>query len=273
MRAAYGRFALGMNGKAIPRAWLPLLPLAVLAVAWALSASAAHAQSPTADPQPVLVYENIHDGDVLQQTAFGIQLCFASPVNITDLDKGGDFSFRVTEPDGLILGHRDVFQRDGYGITVYLASPIGGSVGQWKFHYRLTSPDARSALEGDITYVVDPSGSPVPQATPPVCVSSGGTATASPTPGTGTTRPVDLGANVVPVTIRPSASPAPTASPGAAGSGSGSSGSSPDILKYALLTTAAAGAAGVILLIGYLVRRRVGYDPHREKPGGGGDHH
>jgi len=31
----------------------------------------------------------------------------------------------------------------------------------------------------------------------------------------------------------------------------------------------AAGAAGVILLIGYVVRRRVGYDPHREKPGDG----
>jgi hypothetical protein len=27
------------------------------------------------------------------------------------------------------------------------------------------------------------------------------------------------------------------------------------------------------LLIGYLIRRRVGYDPHREKPGSGDDHH
>lgn len=43
----------------------------------------------------------------------------------------------------------------------------------------------------------------------------------------------------------------------------------PDIDKYAFLTIGAAGAAAVIGTIGYLIRRRVGFDPHR--PGGGGD--
>jgi hypothetical protein len=259
-----------MTGKAIRRAWLPLLPLAVLAVVLAFSSSIAHA----ADPQPQLVYQNIHDGDVIQQTAFGIQLCFASPVNIKDLDKGGDFKFSVTEPDGLGLGNRDVFQPDGYGITVYPGNPVGGTAGQWKFHYRLTSPDAQSALEGDISYTVDPNGSPIPQATPPVCVANGGTATASPTPGPSTTTPAtanatSANATSAPTSVRPSASATPAASPIAtAGSGSG-----PDILKYALLTIGAAGAAAVILLLGYVVRRRVGYDPHREKPGDGGDDH
>ncbi len=253
-----------MMGKAILRAWLPFLPLAVLPVVLAFSSSIAHA----ADPQPVLVYQNPAEGAVLQQAAFGIQLCFASPVNIKDLDKGGDFSFSVTEPDGLGLGNRDVFQPDGFGITIYPGSPIGNTAGQWKFHYRLTSPDAKSALEGDINYTVDPNGSPVPHATPPACVASGGTATASPTPGPGATTPAAVSASPVLTSRSPSASATPTASPIAAGS----SGSGPDILKYALLTIGAAGAAGVILLIGYLVRRRVGYDPHREKPGGG-DHH
>jgi hypothetical protein len=88
--------------------------LAVLTVVSALSSSPAHA----ADPQPVLVFQNPAEGAVLQQAAFGIQLCFASPVNIKDLDKGGDFAFSITEPDGLGLGSRDVFQPDGYGITV-----------------------------------------------------------------------------------------------------------------------------------------------------------
>lgn len=254
-----------MMGKAISRAWLPLLPLAVLAVVLAFSSSIADA----ADPQPVLVYQNPAEGEVIQQPAFGIQLCFASPVNIKDLDKGGDFSFSVTEPDGLGLGNRDVFQPDGYGITIYPGNPIGETTGEWKFHYRLTSPDAKSALEGDINYTVDPNGSPVPRATPPVCVASGGTATVSPAPDPNATTPAAVSASPAVTSGSRSASATPAASPIAAGSSSG-----PDILKYALLTIGAAGAAGVILLLGYVVRRRVGYDPHREKPGdGGGDHH
>jgi hypothetical protein len=273
-----------MTSKAIRGVGLLCLPLVLLALVSALSASSAHA----ADPQPVLVYQNPVEGEVIQQPAFGIQLCFASPVNIKDLDKGGDFAFTVTEPDGLGLGNRDVFQPDGYGITVYPGHPIGDTNGQWKFHYRLTSPDAQSALEGDISYTVNPNGSPIPQATPPACVALGGTATASPTPAPGATTPAAVSASPVPASgspsvsvtptvsgspvstsDNPSVSATPTVSPIAAGSG----GSGPDILKYALLTIGAAGAAGVILLIGYFVRRRVGYDPHREKPGDGDDHH
>ncbi len=48
-------------------------------------------------------------------------------------------------------------------------------------------------------------------------------------------------------------------------------GDDPDIDKYAFLTIGAAGAAAVIGTIGYLIRRRIGYDPH--KPGTGGDSH
>jgi hypothetical protein len=42
----------------------------------------------------------------------------------------------------------------------------------------------------------------------------------------------------------------------------------PDILPLALLTIGAAGIAAVVLLIGYLVRRAIGYDPHRPGPEG-----
>jgi hypothetical protein len=217
-----------VSGKAIRRGWLFCLPLALLAVVSALSSSPARAQSP-ADPQPQVVYQNLNDGDVLQQPAFGIQLCFASPVNIKDLGAGGDFAFSITEPDGFGLGNRDVFQPDGYGVAVYPGNPIGDTAGQWKFHYRVTSPDAQSALEGDINYTVDPNGSPFPQETPPVCVESGGTATALP----------------------------------GAGSIDGTSGGSSDILKYALIAIGAAGVAAIVLIL-FVVRRRQG---HRPTPG------
>ncbi|HEY8767826.1 MAG TPA: hypothetical protein VIP09_11290 [Dehalococcoidia bacterium] len=223
-----------MTGKAMRAAGLWCLPLVLLALVSALSTPPAHA----ADPQPVLVHQNPAEGEVIQQPAFGIQLCFASPVNFKDMDMGGDFAFTVTEPDG--LGNRDVFQPDGYGITIYPGKPTGETTSQWKFHDRLTSPDAQS---------------------------SSGTATASPTPQPGATTPAAVSASPAPTSGHPSASATPNASPIAVGS------SSPDILKYSLLTIGAAGAAGVILLIGYLIRRRVGYDPHREKPGSGDDHH
>ena len=245
-----------MTRKATPGARLLCLPLVMLALVSALFASPAHA----ADPQPVLVYQNPAEGAVLQQPAFGIQLCFASPVNIKDLDKGGDFAFTVTEPDGLGLGSRDVFQPDGYGITVYPGNPIGETTGQWKFHYRLTSPDAQSALEGDINYTVDPSGSPFPQATPPPCVAAGGTKSPSPTPGP-TPEPT--------ATSSPTPSPSPgTATPGVASASPSASathtagaivienGGSSHTLTFVVVAGAIAGLTGAVFLVGFLIRRR-----------------
>ena len=44
----------------------------------------------------------------------------------------------------------------------------------------------------------------------------------------------------------------------------------PDIDKYAFLTIGAAGVGAVVLTLGYLFRKRIGYEPH--KPGEGDDH-
>jgi hypothetical protein len=46
----------------------------------------------------------------------------------------------------------------------------------------------------------------------------------------------------------------------------GDSDDGPDIVELTLLTLAASGIAALIGLIGYLVRRGVGYDPHRPGP-------
>ncbi len=209
--------------KAIWRAWLLCLSLAALVACLPYPGLTVHAQSP-ADPKPQLVYQNPKGGDVLRQPAFGIQLCFASPINIKDLDAGGDFQFAITEPDGFGLGNRDVFQPDGYGVTVYPGAPptLGETVGKWKFHYRVTSPDAKSALEAEFNYTVDPDGQPVPQETPPPCIGSVGTATAA---------------------------------PGSSGSTTSTSGGS-NTLIIALIAGGVAGAVGILAIILWLVGRR-----------------
>ena len=167
-----------MTRKAVRGVGLLFLPLVLPALVAALSVSPAPAAHQL---QPVIVYQNPREAEAIQQPAFGIQLCFASPV----------------------------------------------------------------------------------------CKSSSATAAASQTPEPGAMTLAALSASPLPTSGRPYASATPTANPIAPGSSS----SGPDILKYSLLTIGAAGAAGVILLIGYLVRRRVGYDPHQEKPGGDDGQH
>lgn len=227
------------------------------------------------DPEgPVLVYQNINDGDVLDQPPLSIQLCFAEPINNKDLDKGGDFSFEVVQPDGITLGHRDIFQPDGYGVAVQPGGPVGDDLtGEWTFRYRVTTPDAARATEGEFTYTVDPNGEPAPRVSPPACVPSGGTATASPdVTAPPTNAPINTG------TVPPSLTASPTAAPATSPTpietrepGEVDEGDDPDIVKIALITLGVVGAVAALALIGYFVRRGIGFDWH--KPGSGGDSH
>ena len=208
----------------------------------------------------MLVFQYPPDGATLSSPPFFLQLCFASPINNRDLFAGGDFAFSVTQPDGVALGHRDVFQPDGYGMAIYPGKPVAADTsGVWKFHWRVTSPDGATPLEGDASYTVNPTGDPVPTATPPPCIGEAGTGTVTPTPeGNKATEtpPVGTGATA----SQPTLSPKPTASPAVIDTDD-----SPDIDKYAYLTIGAAGVAAVIATLGYLFRRRIGFDPH--KPG------
>jgi len=71
-----------------------------------------------------------------------------------------------------------------------------------------------------------------------------------------------------------SPTPAPTAAPTVGPGGGGQEDGGPDILLIALLTTATGGAAAVLLTLGYLLRRRIGYEPHRPPADGDeGDQH
>jgi hypothetical protein len=255
------------------------LPVAALALLAALPAAGALAQTP--DPEgPQLVYQSVKDGDKFNQPVFVIQLCFAAPINNKDLDKGGDFAFDLKEPDGFGLGHGDVFQPNGYGISIYPGNPPGETVGEWTFKYRVTTPDAQHATEGTITYTVDPAGETTPRSTPPACVESGGTPTASPT-----ANPNASPTSTAILATTPPASPSPTAtkaaSPGTTNAASptateapaGEGGGGPDIGTLAFLTIGAAGIAALIALVGYFIRRRVGFDLHKPGSGNNGGHH
>lgn len=256
------------------------LPLGALALLATLPMAGAMAQTP--DPQaPVVVYQNIKDGDTITEPAFVIQMCFDRPVNVKDLNVGGAFLFELNQPDGIGLGHRDVFQPDGYGLAIYPGTPVGNNLtGEWTFKYRVTSPDAQYSTSGTIKYIVDPAGQPIPRETPPACVASGGTATVSPVP-TGPTQTATVvlgspgvggGAETPNFTLKPG-SPSPTPIVTRGPIIEEDNGNGPDILKLALITVGIAGGAALLALIGYVVRRRVGYEPHKPKSGDGDGHH
>jgi methionine-rich copper-binding protein CopC len=253
-----------------------LLALPVAAAAFFTLAPAGSGYAQT-DPQgPVLVYQNINDGDVLDQLPLLIQLCFAEPINIRDLPDGGDFDFHVIQPDGIGLGHRDIFQPDGWGVAVQPGNPIGETKGEWTFRYRVTTPDGQHATTGEFKYTVDPDGGrPAPRVSPPACVPAGGTATASPPVTEPPTNPPTSTGAAPSLTQAPTgtgpvtSSPVPTRNPGAEDD---EDDGGTDVTEIALITAGIVAVLAVLTLIGYFVRRAIGFDPHKPKPGGD-DHH
>jgi hypothetical protein len=209
---------------------------------------------------PRLVYSSVEQGDAYEEPVFVFQLCFAEPIDTRDLQEGGTWAFSVREPDGRGLGHRAAFQGNGYGVTVYPGQPPGAPEGEWTFTWRVTSPDGSQATEGEIKYSVNSAtGEPVSREVPNSCIGEAGTVTPTPVRET------------VPASGTPTETPekaSPTAEPGGRPDDDDDE---PDVLLLALLTIGAAGGAALIALVGYFVRRAIGYEPHR--PMGEGDGH
>ncbi|HUF54821.1 MAG TPA: hypothetical protein VMR52_13810 [Dehalococcoidia bacterium] len=236
----------------------------IVAILAALSAGTAPT-SAQEDDAPVLTFSNPAQGVTIREPAFFIQMCFEEPVNILDLDKGGDFHFSLTPPETFPLGLRIVFQPDGQGLAIY-ANNADADVteGEWNLEYRLTAPETLTPLEGTLTWTVDPDGEEVPQATPPPCIEGGFTAT--PGAGDGPTPPPVI------TTPTPDGDDTPSVTSGS-GEGEDDDDDDPDILLLALLTISAAAAVGVIALIAFFVRRGVGFEPHRPGPDDEPPHH
>ena len=223
--------------------WLAVLPATVLVVAVLIMGH----PSPLAGAQagaPELTFVFPREGDVFGEPPKFIQLCFVEPINNKDLDKGGDFKFSLLPPGGPGLGMRIVFQPDAQGLAIYPGDFENAQDGEWTFTWRVTDADSLEPQEGTIRYSVREGGTPPLQPTPAPC-------TAASTPA-----PAQDG--------QPTPSPVEETDDG------------PDVAKLALFTIGAAGAAAVVALIGYAVRNRVGFWPHRppeRKDGDGGERH
>lgn len=197
---------------------------------------------------PAVTYQYPQDGDVLAEPPVFLQMCFTHAVDVRDLHKGGDFSFDLVRPNNFGLGMRIVFQVNGFGVAIYPGIAEEGSIeGAWHLDYTVRNRDTLEELTDTINFTINAAeGVPVIRPTPFDCVPDS-------TPGENE----------------------PTAGGSATPNGTGLSedDDGPDILLLALLTIGAAGIAAVIGLIGYAIRRRIGFSPHSPPEGGGDDHH
>jgi hypothetical protein len=186
--------------------------------------------------EPDVTYQFPADGAVLEERPPAVQLCFRKSIDVRDLDKGGEFRFAVRGPDGMQLGHRAIFQPDGLGVVVQ-PGLVPEPEGDWTFEWNVRDRESEDPGEGTIRFSVAPGGDPVIASEPPACSSETTPAAerspdaSEPTPNGGAIEPEE--------------------------------GDGPDVLLLALLTTGAAAAAGVVALIGYFVRKRIGFFPHR----------
>jgi hypothetical protein len=200
--------------------------------------------SPARAEAPEIVYQFPEDDAVLKEPPPVLQMCFKEPVNVQDLDKGGDFRFRLERPDGIGLGMRIVFQPDGYGVAIYPGeAQTEPPDGEWDWDYRLVDAASGDPLEGEVRFTVQSGeGQDIILSTPPACLASGATHSPTRSPGSGsdgTPKPTDI------VIVE---------EPDDDG---------PDVALLALLTIGAAGIAGVVALLGFLIRRRTGFWLHR----------
>lgn len=214
--------------------------LAVVGIIY-MQTGAARAQA------PAVVYQFPQDGDVLAEPPGFLQMCFTRAVDVRDLDKGGDFSMDLLRPNGLGLGMRIVFQVNGFGVTIFPGIAEGDIEGDWRLEYTVRDRETLEELTDTINFSVNAAeGIPVIQPTPPDCEPNS-------TPGGG------------------EATGAGSATPD--GTGVDEDGGDPDVLLLALLTIGAAGVAAVVALIGYAIRRRIGFSPHSPPDDGGDDRH
>ncbi len=217
-----------------------------------------------------VTFQSPKEGDVLGEKPFVLQMCFSRPINIKDLDKGGDFAFNLTTPANLGLGLRIVFQIDGWGVAVYPGTePSLGVVppdqrDSWLYTWRVVAADDGAVNEGEMTFKVEEGAEPLPSESPPVCLPGGGTGTPAPVFLTGTQTPTPNVTTSGEPTEDASEAPSPEESDVPEEEDDGDD--DPDIGPLAFGTAALFGGLAVVGLVMYFLRKRVGFDPHAPDP-------
>lgn len=212
-----------------------------------LAAASLFSLSSSAQAQIELTEADPEDGAQLETPPDVVHLCFSQPVNIQD--DPVVFSFAYKMPDGRSLGHRAVFTTDGTCVDVFPGLPDELPAGSYTFEWQVT------AAEGE----ENDAGTPVFEQ------------------GSGTLRYVVTESSTV--TPAPDSTPSagtPEATGEADADGGEDDDDGPDILLIALITIGAVGGAAALATGGYLLRRRIGFEPHRpsdDDAAGGGDQH
>lgn len=224
--------------------------VAAIALVLAVFASEQPPRPASAD-EPVITYMFPEEGDVVSEPLQVIQICFENPIDVRDLpprDEGA-FDFNLTRPSGFSTGMRIVFQANGYGVAIYPGVADDQLQGEWTFTYHVRDRASLDPVDGTLTYEVSDSGEPIITPTPQMCPSDGGTFAPTAEP-----------------TVDPNATPTPV--------GIVEEDGDSDALLLSLLAIGAAGGAGVLLLLGYAFRRRIGWWLHdpKDEPDSG-DHH
>jgi hypothetical protein len=200
------------------------------------------------------------EGDVFVEPLLVIQICFSEPIDVRDKPPSGpdgEFEFDIDRPDGLGLGMRIVFQANGYGVAIYPGLIDGGAEGEWALNFQVRDAESLDRLNGRIEWEVQAGGEPIITPTPAVC----------PTSGDPPSTPIDDPDGTTGASETPSSTPD--------GTGGLDEDDDVDVLRLVLLTLGAVGGAAVIALIGYLIRKRVGFWLHRppEDDGSSEDEH
>jgi len=214
----------------------PLARLLAASLVAALAAGPLGLASP-ARAQPQLVESDPPDGAVLTEPPDLIHLCFSQPLK-------EDFRFSYQPPDGRLTAVSFVFGQGSRCVDVLPLLPEDTPPGEHKLEWRVKAAEGDEEVAGTLRFQVSKSGTPVPSPSPtPLLVE---------TPTAGATE---------------TASGGPEPEEGGGG---------PDILLTALLTIAVAGGAAVVATLGYVLRRAIGFDPHRppeDEEGGGASGH
>jgi methionine-rich copper-binding protein CopC len=199
----------------------------------ALAAALATSASP-AYAQVELTEVDPPDGAELDAPPEIVHLCFSQPVIVKD-NTTFEFSYRM--PEGRSLGLRIVFQPDGECVDVHPGLPDERPAGEYTLEWQVTAAEGDEEGSGTLRFQVTKDGTPVP-----------------------------------PLSPKPAETPLPaTPSPEGGTETGDTDDDGPDILFLALITIASVGGAAVLFTLGYLLRRRIGFEPHRPPEDGGGE--